>query len=83
MGDVGFNAGAAFLFRYADDSWNGQTYIKSSVPGDGDNLGFSIDMDEAGSTIAIGAPGEAGSGSFGSAEPDDDGASKSGAVYLY
>ena len=83
MGNVGFNAGAAFLFRYVNDSWSEETYIKSSDPGDGDNLGFSIDMDETGATIAIGAPGEDGRGSFGTGALHDDGAFRSGATYVY
>ncbi len=82
-GGIGFNAGAAFLFRYADESWNGDTYIKSIDPGDEDQFGFSIDLDETATTIAAGAPGEDGGGSFGSAKPDDNSQPRSGAVFLY
>lgn len=74
------NAGAAYVFIRENGVWTQQAYLKASNTGALDNFGEAVAI--SGDTIVIGAPAEDGS-STGIDGPDNDGASASGAAYVF
>src|SRR5262245_54259878 len=60
----GTDSGAVYLFARNAGAWQPQSYIKASNTGDHDNFGFSVALDDSGSTLAVGASSEA-SGTLG------------------
>jgi hypothetical protein len=49
------DAGAAYFFRFYQDSWVQHSYIKSSSSQEGDNFGIAVSMSANGDTLVIGA----------------------------
>lgn len=92
-GDTGFDgdkedtsasrAGATYLFELGGSNWQESAYIKAPNTDSGDNFGISTALSGDGNLMAIGAHREDGSGTGTDGERDDNGASDSGAVYLY
>lgn len=82
--DAAADAGAAYLFvRQAGPAWAGSTYLKAPTTNSGDQFGFSLALDAAGTVLAVGARLE-NSGATGiGGNQQDSGAGNSGAVYLY
>lgn len=76
-------AGAAYVFSYDGADWTASAYIKASLVGSGDGFGVKVVLSGDGKTLAIGARGEAGGGTGVGADPTDDSAERSGAVYLF
>ncbi len=74
------DSGAAYLFEYSADKWWDRGIAKASNAGRHDRFGTSVAFVMGG--MAVGAPGEDGSAS-GLDGVQDDGASDSGAVYLF
>ena len=72
-------SGAVYLFTRSGDIWSQQAYIKASNTDAGD--GFA-NIALSGSTLAVGAPGEAGSTKGINGTQSDNGAPRSGAVYI-
>lgn len=81
--EVLVDSGAVFAYtRSGAGSWSGPLYLKAPVPGISDEFGATVAVSADGSVIAVGAPGESGSGT-GVNPPHDDLASNAGALYLY
>lgn len=72
-------SGAVYVFTRSGDTWSQQAYIKASNTDAGD--GFA-NIALSGSTLAVGAPGEAGSTKGINGSQGDNGAPRSGAVYI-
>jgi len=70
------NAGAVRVFERGtlEDGFVGAGYLKAPEPGERDELGFALGMDDAGRTLVAGAPQEDGA---------DDALFDTGAVYLF
>jgi len=78
------NSGAVYLFRYDDNRWTQQSYIKASNTGESDGFGESVTLSEYGDMLAVGAGGEASMAiGMNGDEYDDTGIEgDAGAVYL-
>jgi hypothetical protein len=76
-------AGAVYVFVREGDEWQQQAYLKAPNAGAGDAFGHSVALD--GNTLAVGAPGEDGSGygAHDDAEEDGDNGIDYGAVYVF
>jgi hypothetical protein len=76
------SAGAVYVFTRAGAAWSQQAYVKASNPDAGDMFGYSVALDAAGSTLAVGSYDESGSSRRINAPPDNlrRGA---GAVYVF
>lgn len=59
------------------------SYLKASNTGAGDELGAAVALSADGTTLAVGAPGEASAATGVGGDQHDDGALGAGAVYLY
>lgn len=85
------NSGAVYVFTLVNGSWVQQAYIKAPNTDASDQFGESLALSQDGNTLVVGAEREDGSvagiyaptdGGYGAAI-GDDGASESGAVYVY
>ena len=74
-------SGAVYLFVRSGTTWTQQAYLKASNTGSLDLFGYSVAL--SGETLAVGAPQESSSATGIGGDPTDNGASKSGAVYLF
>jgi hypothetical protein len=72
------NSGAVYVFTRANGAWSQQAYVKASTPDADDVFGSSVAF--SGDTLAVGALGE---DSNSAANPFNNEASNSGAVYVY
>jgi hypothetical protein len=75
--------GAAYVFARRGTNWTQQAYLKPAAFGswqDYDQLGYSVSA--SGETVVVGAPGE-GSGTTGVNSTPNEGASGSGAAYVF
>jgi hypothetical protein len=80
--EAALNSGAAYVYTRSAGSWSHQAYVKASNTGAGDNFGNSVALSGDGSTLAVGAPFEDGSG-FGIDSTPDEFAADAGAVYVF
>lgn len=82
-GHDNFNAftdsGAVYVFTRTDSNWSQLSYIKSSNTGKHDWFGVSASLSDDGSTLAVGASHEDGSGE----SSDNNELGGAGAAYLY
>ncbi|NAW80261.1 hypothetical protein CAG60_15530, partial [Vibrio sp. V33_P6A3T137] len=77
-------SGAVYLFRYSASTWAQEAYIKASNTEGGDGFGYSVALSSDGNTLAVGAVSESSNGiGVNSGAEGNNGASMSGAVYLY
>jgi len=76
-------AGAAYVFTRAGSSWSQQVYLKASNTNAGDGFGHSVALSSDGSTLAVGAPGEASNATGIGNNQADNSAVGAGAVYVY
>jgi hypothetical protein len=76
--DAAENSGAAYLFVRAGTTWTQVAYLKASNAATVDEYGESVAI--SGDTIAVAAPGE---DSNTAADPTNNAANESGAVYVY
>jgi len=76
------SAGAAYVFTRDRTIWREAAYLKASNPGRNDWFGWAVAISGNGSTVAVGAVREAGSGRGIDPTPDDD-ANGAGAVYVF
>jgi cysteine-rich repeat protein len=53
------SAGAAYVYTRGDTAWSQQAYVKASNTAAGQRFGSSVTLSSDGSTLAVGAPGEA------------------------
>ncbi|MEX0968770.1 MAG: T9SS type A sorting domain-containing protein [Bacteroidia bacterium] len=69
--DEGTQAGAAYVYMRSGSVWTLVDTLYATDPDVNDYFGFSVDIDEDGENIIVGAP------------RNDDGGSNSGAAYVY
>lgn len=77
-------SGAVYVYaREAGGAWTLQAYVKATNPGSGDRFGSRVALSADGNVLAAAAPFEDGGTTGIGGNQADDGASNSGAVYLY
>jgi hypothetical protein len=74
-------SGAVYVFKKSGSTWSQQAYIKASNAEEGDCFGSSVSL--SGDTLAVGAPGEDSSAKGLNQDQSDNGASGSGAAYVF
>ncbi|MCA8943666.1 MAG: hypothetical protein KDB80_13970, partial [Planctomycetes bacterium] len=74
-------SGAAYVFVRTAGSWSQEAYLKANNAEASDQFGWSVGIH--GDEIVVGAPGEDGSGLGTIGDPSDNGASASGAAYVF
>ncbi|HTN91120.1 MAG TPA: FG-GAP repeat protein, partial [Sorangium sp.] len=74
-------SGAVYVFTRSGSTWTQQAYLKASNTGASDAFGTSVAL--SGSTLAVGATGEASSATGVNGAQADNGAAGSGAVYVF
>jgi hypothetical protein len=78
------DSGAVYVYtRDTAGTWTLQAYIKATNTDAGDEFGQSVALSADGTTLAVGAHGEASGATGVDGDQDDDTAGSSGAVYLY
>jgi hypothetical protein len=77
------DSGAVYVFVRAGSTWSQQAYLKASNTGASDKFGSAVSLSADGSTLAVGAYGEASSAAGVNGNQGDNGAPFSGAVYVY
>ena len=80
--DSAGSAGAVYVFSRTGNTWAQQAYFKASDTEAGDFFGFSVALSFDGDTLAAAAFNEDGAGRTIN-PPHDDGASNSGALYVF
>jgi hypothetical protein len=76
------NAGAVYLFTRSNGTWQQQAYIKASNTDASDSFG-SVALSSDGSTLAVGADGEASAAIGVNGDESDNSMDSAGAVYLF
>lgn len=74
------DSGAVYLYRRRGGQWHRESYLKASNADPGDRFGMSLALSDDGTTLAVGAGGEA---SRSAATPNDDSAPGAGAAYVF
>ncbi len=75
------SAGAAYVFVRSGTTWSHQAYLKASNTDTNDNFGFSVAI--SGDTIVVGAQGEDGASTGVNGDETSNGATNSGAAYVF
>jgi len=75
-----YAAGAAYLYARVDGVWQAQNYIKSTNPDPSDLFGNAVAL--SGSTLVVATRKEDGAGTGLTADPSDNNAPDSGAVFV-
>jgi hypothetical protein len=75
------SCGAVYVYARTGLAWSPQAYVKPSKPARAMQFGTSVAL--FGGVLAVGAPGEGGSGAGFSGDPNDLTALRSGAVFIY
>ena len=76
-------AGAVYVFARVGATWSQQAYVKASNPGTMDYFGLAVALAGDGSTLAVGASGEASSATGVGGDQTVLAAADSGAVYVF
>jgi hypothetical protein len=76
-------SGAAYVFVRNGSRWTQQVYIKASNADAGDQFGWSVALDQDGSTLAVGAQTEGGAAIGVNGDQADNSAGDAGAVYVF
>jgi hypothetical protein len=79
--DSAENSGAVYVFHRAGASWQQEAYLKASNTGVADYFGYDVAL--SGDTLVVGAIGEDSAGQGVGGDQADNGASDSGAVYVF
>lgn len=75
------NSGAVYLFVRGGATWSQQAYLKASNTDGADHFGLSVALDR--NTVVVGAIEEDGAATGIGGDDTDDGASQSGAAYVF
>lgn len=81
--NTAIQSGAVYLFRFDNNSWRQQAYMKASNTGEGDHFGWSLALRPDGDLLAVGAPGEASADTGVNGDQADNSLDAAGAVYLF
>jgi len=85
--DLASNSGIVYMFKRSSNiTWNQQTRIKASNPGENDYFGHTLSLTADGNSLAVGSPQEDSNAigfSNNSSGSNDNSSENSGAVYLY
>lgn len=76
------NSGAAYVFKETNGNWLQTTYVKASTPGDNDQFGHSLAINQAGTHFAVSALFED-SGATTNGNESDNTITDAGAVYVF
>lgn len=77
------DSGAVYVFTRSSGTWSQQAYVKASNTGAGDQFGTSVSLSGDGSTLAVGAFGEASNATGVNGVGTDNSAAGSGAAYVF
>lgn len=77
------SSGAVYVFRFENDEWAQEAYVKSSNPDFHDNFGETVALSGDGEIMAVGAPGEDSDSAGINGDDLNDNAVDSGAVYVF
>ncbi len=78
------DAGAVYVFtRTTAGFWSQQAYVKASNTDAGDQFGWSVALSGDGTTLAVGAIGEASAAIGINGDQNDNSAARAGAVYVF
>jgi trimeric autotransporter adhesin len=77
------SAGAVYVYTRSGGTWSQQAYLKAPNTGQGDYFGDSVAVSYDGSTIAVGAQGEASNAAGIGGDQTDNSLNFAGAAYLY
>lgn len=77
------DSGAVYVYRRSGSTWTPAAYVKATNSSARAEFGTSVALNQDGTVLAVGAPREAGGGAGVGADPVDDSAPESGAVYIY
>ncbi len=77
------DAGAVYTFMRTGAAWSQQAYVKASNTGADDYFGSSVALSANGSTLAVGAVGEASAATGIGGDQTDNTAAGPGAVYVF
>lgn len=76
-------AGAAYVFRRTTAIWSQEAYVKASNTGASDRFGISVALSSDGTTMVVGAVGEASRATGIDGDAADDTMSLAGAAYVF
>lgn len=76
------DAGAVYVFTRSEGTWSEQTYIKANNPDANDRFGRSVELNDAGTVLAVGAPGEQSNDGVINGEQNNK-VNNAGAVYVF
>ena len=76
-------AGAVYVFTRSDTTWSQQAYLKASNTDAADAFGFSVALSADGSTLAVGAYGEASEATGIDGTQTSNATEQAGAIYLF
>ncbi|MBK8173660.1 MAG: integrin [Sandaracinaceae bacterium] len=76
-------AGAVYVFSRAGSAWTQEAYVKASNAGAADQFGYSVALSPDGTTLAVGAYGEASAALGVGGNQGDNSVSYAGAVYIF
>jgi hypothetical protein len=77
------SAGAVYVFTRTGATWAQQAYVKASNADAGDQFGWSVALSRDGSTLAVGAQGEASVATGINGNQEDNTAADAGAAYVF
>lgn len=77
------DAGAVYVFRKENDSWQLNAHLTASNIDARDYFGLRVALSGDGNQLAVGAPWESGNGSGINGDESDNSTERAGAVYLY
>ncbi|SNS49441.1 FG-GAP repeat-containing protein [Noviherbaspirillum humi] len=78
-----FSSGAVYVFSRSGNTWSQQAYVKASNAETGDGFGISVSLSGDGNTLAVGALDEDSAATGINGDQSSNGASGSGAVYVF
>ena len=77
------DSGAVYVFTRSGSVWTEEAYVKASNTGASDRFGTSLALSSDGTTLAVGATGEASNATGINGNQSDNSISSAGAVYLF
>jgi hypothetical protein len=77
------DAGAAYVFTRGGSTWSQQAYLKASNAQEDDLFGGAVALNAAGTTLAVGATGEASASTTINGDQTNNAAGGAGAVYVF